>query len=95
MKRWHVVLIVLILAIIIFITGFIIYKINIPSGPSSYQEECTDLGCPVDTAYVGSINSDKYYECSCHYADTILPENIVCFVSDADAIEKGYTKSDC
>ncbi len=54
-----------------------------------------ELGCPSDTIYVGSINSDKYYGCDCRYVKTVLPENIACFDSDQDALDQGYTKSDC
>jgi len=57
--------------------------------------KCMELGCPSDTIYVGSINSDKYYGCDCRYVKTVLPENIACFDSDQDALDQGYTKSDC
>ena len=56
---------------------------------------CLELGCPDGTLYVGSINSDKYYVCSCHYAERINPENLKCFVSDSEAVEMGYLKVDC
>ena len=56
---------------------------------------CQDLGCPEGTAYVGSINSDKYYVCDCHYSKRIKPENIICFSSDAEAQSMDYVKIDC
>jgi hypothetical protein len=56
---------------------------------------CIELGCDLDTIYVGSVNSDKYYECDCRYAKAVLPDNIACFDSDEDAVSQGYTKSDC
>jgi len=56
---------------------------------------CTARGCLENAIYVGSINSDKYYECGCHYADRILPENIICFIDNADAEVKGYVRSEC
>ena len=56
---------------------------------------CIELGCSKDTIYVGSINSDKYYGCDCHYALRIKPENIVCFEDDQDALSSGYVKSEC
>ena len=59
------------------------------------DNSCKNLGCPENTKYVGSVNSDKYYTCDCHYADRILPENIVCFISDEEAVDNGYIKLDC
>lgn len=56
---------------------------------------CQDLGCSEDTVYVGSINSDKYYVCDCHYAKRIKPENIICFSTDEEAQNQGYTKVEC
>ena len=59
------------------------------------SNKCAELGCPENSTYIGSVNSDKYYECECHYAETILPENIICFASDDEAITKGYVKVEC
>jgi hypothetical protein len=58
---------------------------------------CINLGCPKtgNSIYVGSKNSDKYYECSCGYAKNILPENIICFANDEDAINDGREKGKC
>lgn len=43
--------------------------------------------------YVGSSKGSKYYPPTCSYAKKVSPENLRCFSSDEDAIEKGYTKS--
>jgi len=56
---------------------------------------CAGLGCREDDVYVGSVNSDKYYECSCRYAKNINPENIVCFKNDEEALADNRTKSEC
>lgn len=56
---------------------------------------CEELGCPYGTNFVGSKNSDKYHYCHCSYAKRIKPENLVCFFSEEEAIEKGYTQSSC
>jgi flagellar basal body-associated protein FliL len=58
-------------------------------------DACLALNCSLGTMYVGSVNSDKYYTCSCRYAKNINPENIVCFSSDAEAQSAGYTKTQC
>ena len=63
--------------------------------PCPESNTCIDLGCPSESIYVGSVNSDKYYSCDCHYANRIKPENIICFISDDDAQSKGYIKSEC
>jgi len=58
---------------------------------------CISLGCPADknAIYVGSKNSDKYYECSCGYAKNILKENLVCFVSEEEAEADGRERVEC
>jgi endonuclease YncB( thermonuclease family)/5-hydroxyisourate hydrolase-like protein (transthyretin family) len=52
------------------------------------------IGLPLFTSYavtyVGSKNSDVYHYPSCHYVDTIKPENRVYFSSPEDAIAAGY-----
>lgn len=48
---------------------------------------------PEDCVYVGSTKGTKYYTPDCSYATKIDPENLRCFRSDQDAIDKGYTKS--
>ena len=56
---------------------------------------CMGLDCPPGTKYVGSINSDKYYECRCGWAKNIAKENLVCFDSDEVAVGEGRVKSVC
>ena len=51
---------------------------------------CASLGCPDDTLYVGSLNSDKYHECTCKWAQKISEKNLACFKSKQDAEDKGY-----
>jgi len=46
-----------------------------------------------DCVYVGSIKGKKYYPPSCSFAKRISKENLRCFASDKDAIDKGYEKS--
>jgi len=57
--------------------------------------ECEELGCPYGTNFVGSKNSDMYHYCSCSYAKSINPENLICFNNTEEAEEKGYTQSLC
>lgn len=85
--------VVVLLIIFSGIAGYFYFKKDISN--SSGSNSCTDMGCQKNELYVGSINSDKYYPCDCHYADRILPENIICFSSDQEAVDMGYTKSDC
>ena len=74
-----------------------VYEENNSSNLNTGIEEsaCASLGCPKNTMYVGSKNSDKFYECSCRYAKRVKPENIVCFSSESDARAKGYSLSEC
>ena len=59
------------------------------------KDACTQLGCPQNSLFAGSINSDKYYECDCRYAKNINPENIICFANDDEALADGRVKSEC
>lgn len=61
-----------------------------PSQPVPTLNDCISLGCPEDTAYVGSKESDKYHYCDCRWVDKILPENLICFKSKEDAQSQGY-----
>jgi hypothetical protein len=45
---------------------------------------------PVNCAFVGSKNSNKYHLPTCHFAKLIKPENILCFKSAEDAVNRGY-----
>ena len=91
MKRGFVILILIIILVILGIVVWFVYK----SQENNISNSCTELGCESNDVYVGSINSDKYYSCDCHYAKQIKPENIICFTSDDDALSKGYVKSEC
>ncbi len=68
---------------------------NYTEGEEVELRTCEDLGCPANTMYVGSVNSNKYYVCSCHYADRILPANLQCFESDEQAVSMGYEWVEC
>lgn len=59
------------------------------------QQACINLGCNESTIYTGSINSDKYYPCTCSYAKRIKPENIICFQSKEQAELEGYVWVEC
>lgn len=41
--------------------------------------------------YVGSVDSDKYHNPSCRFAEEILPENEIWFDSTEDAESSGYS----
>lgn len=56
---------------------------------------CMGFDCSAGTIYIGSINSDKYYECKCSWGKSINEENLVCFSSDAVAVNAGRIKSEC
>jgi len=93
MKKPLIISIIILSLIIIGILAWFVYQVN--SDEKEISNSCTKLGCSEQSLYVGSINSDKYYECDCYYADRIKPENIICFVNEADAQSKGYIKSGC
>jgi hypothetical protein len=57
------------------------------------SSDSTNAMRPEDCVYVGSVKGTKYYPPDCSYATKIDPENLRCFRSDQNAIEKGYTKS--
>jgi len=52
---------------------------------TSKNDSCVSLGCPSQTLYVASKNSDKYHSCSCYNAKRIKPENLLCFSSKEEA----------
>ena len=88
-KKWLIAVIILLLLLVA--TAVYILATNKKTNVCQIQ-----LGCESSNAqYVGSINSDKYYICDCHYSKRIKPENIICFDSDEEAINQGYTKVDC
>ena len=56
---------------------------------------CRDLGCEIGSRFVGSINSDKFYECDCKWAKQINKENLVCFTSEKNSLADGRIRSAC
>lgn len=94
MKKVAIVLIIIIAVILIAVSVILIGSFTFETTPSM-EAICRNKGCTEGNIFIGSINSDKYYPCDCHYANTILPENIICFATDQEAIERGYTKIDC
>ncbi|PID52459.1 MAG: hypothetical protein CR972_02100 [Candidatus Moraniibacteriota bacterium] len=61
--------------------------------PCTTEEEGEEATTKKNCKYVGSIKGKKYYPPSCTYAKKIAKENLRCFISDNDAIQKGYQKS--
>ena len=59
------------------------------------KQECVELGCEEGSLYIGSKNSDKFYYCNCRWAETISPENIVCFETKQEALEDNRVESEC
>ena len=91
MKRFWIILIGFIL--LFSIITFILLKVD--WNVESSGNKCVDVGCGEDDNYVGSINSNKYYECDCHYAARINSENIVCFETKEQAEEDNRIWVEC
>ena len=89
-------ILILIIAIIVAI-AVILLIIFYPSPEENLEvnQACIDLGCPEGSLYAGSINSDKFYLCTCGYSKNIKPENLVCFSDKATALAEGRLRSDC
>lgn len=88
--------IALFFALVLALGIFVNYNYLNESEPNEFEEgKCVELGCPSDTEFVGSLNSDKYYPCDCRYASSILSENVICFFSTEDAENQNYVRSDC
>lgn len=68
-------------------------KINI-SCPE-LVDSCILLGCPYGTKFVASVNSDKYHDCTCHFAKRISEKNRVCYEIESQALLDGKRPSDC
>lgn len=94
-----------ILVILIIVSLFLAYAIihiykddsadSDNAEPTNVPEEvglvtCEDLGCPADTQYVASSESNVYHECDSGYAQAILPQNRVCFVNSTEAEDADY-----
>ncbi|MBU0670952.1 hypothetical protein KKF29_02225 [Patescibacteria group bacterium] len=54
------------------------------------KKDQNNIDIPLNCAYVGSKNSNKFHLPTCQYAKNIKPENQVCFSSPEDAAAKGY-----
>lgn len=63
-----------------------------PKAPTEANSQATTT-VPLNCAFVGSKNSDKFYPPSCSYAKRIKPENIVCFATAQEALAQGRTAS--
>jgi beta-lactamase superfamily II metal-dependent hydrolase len=50
----------------------------------------TPAPVPSSSAYVGSVNSNKYHYLNCPYVSSIHPENLIYFKSKAEAESLGY-----
>ncbi len=44
-------------------------------------------------SYVGSVNGEKFYPPTCPSVNKINPKNLTCFISEKDALDKGYTRT--
>jgi len=96
-------IIIAIAIVFLVILGYVMFLFYSKSGDAAGDgnenggtiNACVELGCEENDVYVGSVNSDKYYECDCRYAKNINPENIVCFKNDAEALSDNRTKSEC
>jgi len=93
-KTLIITLVIAILIVIVVIISFLLIKPSTDNNNSNNQA-CLDLGCSENTKFAGSINSDKFYECNCRYAKTIKEENVICFTTEKEALEKGRVRSEC
>jgi len=94
--------IIVVIVIIALFAGYHLIKIYkaAQEGPVVPTEEggppvpgliiCEDLGCPEGSQYIGSSESNVYHECSSGYAQTILPQNRMCFYNATEAEQAGY-----
>lgn len=97
------ILLVVLLIGVILIGGYYVFfynsneenKESLDKTGKGGSENCLERGCPEGSFYIGSKNSNKYYECGCRYASNIKPENIICFSSEDDAEARGYIKTEC
>jgi len=98
MKSLKTLFYLVIALIIITILGglfyFLVLNVN-PLTNENNENPCIQLSCPENTQFVGSLNSDKYHTCNCRFAKQINQENILCFTSEQQAQQQGYTSSDC
>ena len=83
MKRMFIVFLCLFIAFTSFACGAGRYSSDIYGDPD-YEEDYEI------TSYVGSVNSDKYHDPDCEWAQKIKPENEIWFDSIEDAEDNGY-----
>lgn len=100
MEKLVKIMIILVVVILVAVLGVVAWFVYLSQEDETQSQDetpvsCLEFGCDENAIYVGSINSDKYYECGCHYAEQILPENIICFASDEDALANNRIKSEC
>jgi len=80
------------LLVLIFFFYFINLALNYEELEKKYS--CRDFGCDDYAKYVGSTGSNVYHGCECRYAETIKPENIICFMSKEEAEQQGYREAE-
>ena len=61
----------------------------------SFSASVFDKSNKKDTecAYVGSVNGKKFYPPTCPNVKRINPKNLTCFISEKDALDRGYTRT--
>jgi cytoskeletal protein CcmA (bactofilin family) len=69
--------------------GGIIKSESAASEKTSVEADSQVATTPLDCAFVGSKNSNKYYPPTCSYAKRIKPENLACFKTAAEAVAQG------
>lgn len=57
------------------------------------ENECSEIGCPIGTMFIGDAKTDLYYECRCTFVKWIKPSDLLCFDSEEEAKERGYKKA--
>jgi hypothetical protein len=90
-----VIILIILLGIAIGIYSFALKNIDQDNTSGMINHACFEIGCDANDVFVGSINSDKYYECNCRYAKNINPENIICFKTEQEAEADNRTRSKC
>lgn len=96
--NWKNFMIILIVAVVIILVWFLVVSFINKSEifeEVRFKKACKELGCPSGSQFVGSVNSDKFYPCDCHYALRVKPENRVCFEIAEDAVNEGRIRSAC
>lgn len=84
-----------IIILVVFSLFIVYYAINGSKEPEQDRVEqglitCEDLGCPENTLFIASKESNVYHECISSYAPMILPQNRVCFYTAQEAEDAGY-----